>query len=35
MTAQLMTDDTAYTAAVERHRREDQVHCYRMVGSFE
>jgi RNA polymerase sigma-70 factor (ECF subfamily) len=27
--------ESAFTALVERHRRELQVHCYRMVGSFE
>ncbi len=34
MTA-LLSDQAAFTAAVERHRRELQVHCYRMLGSFE
>jgi len=29
-----MTED-AFTALVERHRRELHVHCYRMLGSFE
>jgi RNA polymerase sigma-70 factor (TIGR02960 family) len=28
-------DRTSFTASVERHRRELQVHCYRMLGSFE
>jgi RNA polymerase sigma-70 factor (ECF subfamily) len=28
-------DEAAFTALVERHRRELQVHCYRMLGSFE
>jgi RNA polymerase sigma-70 factor, ECF subfamily len=28
-------DESAFTALVERHRRELQVHCYRMLGSFE
>jgi RNA polymerase sigma-70 factor, ECF subfamily len=28
-------DETAFGAVVERHRRELQVHCYRMLGSFE
>ncbi len=27
-------DETAFSAAVERHRRELQVHCYRMLGSL-
>ena len=35
MTAQQLTDETAFSEAVERHRRELQVHCYRMLGSFE
>jgi RNA polymerase sigma-70 factor (ECF subfamily) len=25
----------AFTASVERHRRELHVHCYRMLGSFD
>ena len=29
------TDEAAFAAAAERHRRELQVHCYRMVGSLE
>ena len=28
-------DEAAFTAVVERHRRELQVHCYRMLGSFD
>ena len=28
-------EETAFTALLERHRRELQVHCYRMLGSFE
>jgi RNA polymerase sigma-70 factor, ECF subfamily len=28
-------DESAFTVLVERHRRELQVHCYRMLGSFE
>jgi RNA polymerase sigma-70 factor, ECF subfamily len=32
----VMTEDkAAFSAHVERHRRELQVHCYRMMGSFE
>jgi RNA polymerase sigma-70 factor (TIGR02960 family) len=31
----LAGDDAAFTAAVERHRRELHVHCYRMLASFE
>ncbi|QJY48574.1 RNA polymerase subunit sigma-70 [Pseudonocardia broussonetiae] len=30
-----MDDEGQYTALVERHRRELQVHCYRMLGSFD
>ena len=28
-------DETAFTALLERHRRELQLHCYRMLGSLE
>jgi RNA polymerase sigma-70 factor (TIGR02960 family) len=37
MTASTPTDldRNAFTAGVERHRRELHVHCYRMLGSFE
>src|SRR5687767_8391226 len=28
-------DESAFGALVERHRRELQLHCYRMLGSFE
>jgi RNA polymerase sigma-70 factor (ECF subfamily) len=28
-------DKSAFSEAIERHRRELQVHCYRMLGSFE
>src|ERR671911_2803031 len=35
MTAPELTDKTSFSALVERHRRELQVHCYRMLGSLE
>src|SRR5262245_53785390 len=28
-------DEAGFTSLVERHRRELQVHCYRMLGSLE
>jgi RNA polymerase sigma-70 factor, ECF subfamily len=30
-----LTDDRTFTAGLERHRRELQIHCYRMLGSLE
>jgi RNA polymerase sigma-70 factor, ECF subfamily len=30
-----MSSDAAFAALFDRHRRELQVHCYRMLGSFE
>src|SRR3954452_6195475 len=35
MTAPELTDDAAFGALTQRHRRELQVHCYRMLGSLE
>src|SRR5918995_126434 len=35
MTAPELTNETAFSALVERHRRELQVHCYRMLGSLD
>jgi len=35
MNASQTQDEAAFTLLVERHRRELQVHCYRMLGSFE
>src|SRR5918997_6619761 len=35
MTAPELTDESSFSALVERHRRELQVHCYRMLGSLE
>ena len=34
-TRDIELDRTSFSAGVERHRRELQVHCYRMLGSFE
>src|SRR5215213_6095612 len=35
MIAMSTTDEPTFNAAVERHRRELHVHCYRMLGNFE
>jgi RNA polymerase sigma-70 factor (TIGR02960 family) len=35
MTTIVLDDRTTFEALAERHRRELQVHCYRMLGSFE
>src|SRR4051812_6071341 len=35
MSALELHDETAFSAVVERHRHELQVHCYRMLGSYE
>jgi RNA polymerase sigma-70 factor, ECF subfamily len=29
------TDESAFTALIEQHRRELHIHCYRMLGSFD
>jgi RNA polymerase sigma-70 factor (ECF subfamily) len=29
------TDEAAFTALIEQHRRELHIHCYRMLGSFD
>ena len=34
-TSMATAQQTAFTTDVERHRRELQVHCYRMLGSFD
>jgi RNA polymerase sigma-70 factor (TIGR02960 family) len=35
MTVAELRDERAFSAVVDRHRRELHVHCYRMLGSFE
>jgi RNA polymerase sigma-70 factor (ECF subfamily) len=35
MTTIVLDDQATFEALAERHRRELQVHCYRMLGSFE
>ena len=35
MTAPELTTETAFGALTERHRRELQVHCYRILGSVQ
>jgi RNA polymerase sigma-70 factor (TIGR02960 family) len=35
MTVAELDDERAFSAVVDRHRRELHVHCYRMLGSFE
>jgi len=34
VTAAQAGDESAFSSLVDRHRRELQVHCYRMMGSF-
>ena len=35
LAAALAGDESLFTTLAERHRRELQVHCYRMLGSFD
>ncbi len=35
MSAMTILDEITFNAAVERHRRELHVHCYRLLGSFD